>query len=103
MNSQREFIGKQALENANSTKNLVGLILKDRGVLRGHQQVFIGEQLVGEITSGTFSPSLEQSIGLARVTRKLAIGDHVEIAVRNKRLNAVIARYPFLKNGQATN
>lgn len=103
INDEREFIGKTALIDANSSKNLVGLILQDRGVLRGHQHVFIGDQLIGEVTSGTFSPSLEQSIGLARVNHKLTIGDHVEIAVRNKRLKAVIARYPFIKNGAATN
>jgi aminomethyltransferase len=103
MKNDREFIGRHALENSNSPKNLVGLILQGRGVLRGHQEIFIGDQAIGEITSGTFSPSLEQSIGLARVNCKLKIGDQVEIAVRNKRLEAVVAKYPFIKNGQATN
>jgi len=103
MNTEREFIGKAALLNADSEKNLIGLILLDRGVLRGHQQIYTGEQLLGEISSGTFSPSLECSIALARVDRKLNIGDHVDIAVRNKRLKAVVARFPFIKNGQATN
>jgi aminomethyltransferase len=100
---ERDFIGKEALLNSNSENNLIGLILQDRGVLRGHQKVFIGDQLIGEITSGTFSPSLEQSIGLARVSRRLAVGEQVEIAVRNKRLKAIVAKYPFIKNGQATN
>ncbi|MFT6101408.1 MAG: aminomethyltransferase [Arenicella sp.] len=103
LDDEREFIGKQVLLNSTSEKNLVGLILQDRGVLRGHQEVFIGDQLVGEITSGTFSPSLEQSIGLARVSKPLAVGDQVEIAVRNKRLSAKVAKYPFIKNGKATN
>ena len=103
MNTEREFIGKTALLNSNSEKNLIGLILQDRGVLRGHQQIYAGEQPIGEISSGTFSPSLECSIGLGRVDRKLNIGDQVDIAVRNKRLKAVVARFPFIKNGQATN
>jgi len=103
LDDERDFIGKQALLNSDSNNNLLGLILQDRGVLRGHQQVFIGDQLVGEITSGTFSPSLEQSIALARVSRQLAVGDQVEIAVRNKRLKAIVAKYPFIKNGKATN
>ncbi|MGK0375658.1 MAG: aminomethyltransferase [Arenicella sp.] len=103
LDDERDFIGKEALLSANSEDNLVGLILRDRGVLRGHQEVFIGDQLIGEITSGTFSPSLEQSIGLARVSRPLAVGEYVEIAVRNKRLKAIVAKYPFIKNGQATN
>ncbi|MFT6407265.1 MAG: aminomethyltransferase [Arenicella sp.] len=103
LDDQRDFIGKQALVDSKSENRLIGLILLDRGVLRGHQEVFIGDQRVGEITSGTFSPSLEQSIGLARVSRLLSVGDQVEIAVRNKRLKAIVAKYPFIKNGQATN
>jgi len=103
LDTNREFIGKAALQNTNSEKNLVGLILLDRGVLRGHQQVFIGDELLGKITSGTFSPSLEQSIGLARVSRKLALGEQVEIAVRNRRLRAVVAQYPFIKSGKPSN
>ena len=103
LSGDRDFIGKSALSKSTSEKNLIGLVLQDRGVLRGHQQVFIGEQLIGEITSGTFSPSLEQSIGLARVDRMLKPGDKVDIVVRNKRLTAVVARYPFIKDGQSAN
>jgi aminomethyltransferase len=103
LDDQRNFIGKQALIDSNSEDTLVGLILLDRGVLRGHQEVFIGDRRIGEITSGTFSPSLEQSIGLARVSLPLKIGDQVEIVVRSKRLMAIVAKYPFIKNGQATN
>lgn len=102
LNDDRDFVGKSALLNS-AEKHLAGLILKDRGVLRGHQEIYAGDECIGEITSGTFSPSLEQSIGLARLNQKLAIGDEVEIAVRNKRLKAIIARYPFLKDGKASN
>lgn len=102
MNDERDFIGKAALLNE-SKQNIVGLILKDRGVLRGHQEIYQGDEHIGEITSGTFSPSLDQSIGLARLNTSSNVGDEVTIAVRNKRLKAVIAQYPFIKNGQATN
>jgi aminomethyltransferase len=102
LSDERDFIGKEVLLNE-SKQNFVGLILKDRGVLRGHQEIYQGDELIGEITSGTFSPSLEQSIGLARINTTLNVGDEVTIAVRNKRLKAVIAKYPFIKNGQATN
>ncbi len=103
LSQDRDFIGKKAITESNSEKNLIGLILEDRGVLRGHQEVYFSGQHIGEITSGTFSPTLEQSIGIARVNQTLTIGDKVEIAVRNKRLNALVARYPFVKNGKATN
>lgn len=102
LTEDRNFIGKPALLKA-SDKNLVGLILTDRGVLRGHQQVMLNDQAIGEVTSGTFSPTLQQSIALARVDQKLAIGQTVQIAVRQKQLNAVVARFPFVKNGAATN
>jgi aminomethyltransferase len=99
----RQFIGKDALQNP-PRFSMVGLVLLDRGVLRGHQEVYQADSQIGEITSGTFSPTLEQSIALARVNRdaKLAIGDTVQIAVRNKRLSAEVVRFPFVKDGQAT-
>lgn len=102
LSDERDFIGKQALESK-SNKNLIGLILKDRGVLRGHQKVMLNDVEIGELTSGTFSPTLEQSIGMARINTSLSIGDTVQIAVRQKQLNAVVARFPFVKNGKATN
>jgi aminomethyltransferase len=104
MDSERNFIGKSAL-NSSPRSKMVGLILLDRGVLRSHQAVFNAEQRVGEITSGSFSPTLQQSIALARVDAEFAaqVGDEVEIEVRNKRLKAQIAHFPFVKNGQASN
>ncbi|RBP52650.1 aminomethyltransferase [Arenicella xantha] len=102
LKEERDFVGKQALIEP-SEKNLVGLILTDRGVLRGHQSVVLDDQVIGEVTSGTYSPTLEQSIALARVDKKLEIGQTVQIAVRQKHLNAVVARFPFVKNGSATN
>lgn len=99
---ERDFIGKSALDK-DSDLNLIGLILKTRGVLRGQQMVMLNGKEIGTVTSGTFSPTLEQSIGLARINTKIGIGDEVQIAVRNKQLDAVVARFPFVKNGQATN
>lgn len=92
---ERQFIGRDAL-NHTSDKNMVGLALLDRGVLRGDQEIFVGEDKIGEVTSGTFSPTLEKSIGLARINRNLQKGDEVEILVRKKRLKAVIEKYPFI-------
>ena len=91
----RDFIGKQ---NLNTPKAwLHGLELLDKGVLRGHQKVLIGDQEVGELTSGTFSPTLDKSIGLARLTQKLNIGHEVKVAVRKKMLTAKIVPTPFYK------
>jgi len=104
LNDDRDFIGKSALLSAPKHK-AIGLILEDKGVIRQHQEVWLNDEIIGEITSGTFSPSLSQSIGMARVTTdaKLIVGDKVKIAVRNKHLSAVVARTPFIKNGTNTN
>ena len=100
LKSPRDFIGKAALLVHPPARKLVGLLLTDRGVLRGHQKVHTahGE---GEITSGSFSPTLEKSIALARVPAEVAIGDTVQVSVRDKMLSAQVVKYPFARNGKA--
>jgi aminomethyltransferase len=100
LKSERDFIGKAALQANPPTKKLVGLVLLDRGVLRGHQKVVTAHGN-GEITSGTFSPTLEKSIALARVPSSVQIGDTVQIEIRDKLLNARVVKYPFARNGKA--
>lgn len=103
LKSERDFIGKQALLDANVTQQLVGLVLIDRGVLRGHQQVVSeqgGVEYTGEITSGGFSPTMNQSIALARVPTQIASNDEVSVVVRDKKLRAKVVKYPFVRNGK---
>ncbi len=100
LKSPRDFIGKQALLAHPPTHKLVGLVLLDRGVLRGHQQVHTAHGN-GEITSGSFSPTLEKSIALARVPVEVTIGDTVQVAIRDKMLSAQVVKYPFARNGKA--
>ena len=73
---------------------LVGLLLEERGVLRSHQKVVP----TGEVTSGTFSPTLNRSIALARVPGTAAVGVHVEI--RSKMHAARIVKPPFVRHGK---
>jgi len=122
----REFVGRAALEQvrAGGGSRLVGLLLEDRGVLRGHQKVFMdgaagngagkgsgvgGEAdrdatgagqptAVGEITSGTFSPTLNRSIALARVSA--AIGERVRVDIRGKLQAAAVVKPPFVRHGK---
>ncbi len=101
LKSERDFIGKAALLAKPPARQLVGLLLLDKGgVLRGHQKVATphGD---GEITSGSFSPTLSQSIALARVPAGAKTGDTVQVEIRDKRLNAKVVRYPFVRNGKA--
>ena len=101
MQDERDFIGKQALleEKSNGVKQqLVGLLLKDKGVLRNHLKV-ITDKGEGEITSGSYSPTLSQSIALARIPS--GVSGEVEVEVRNKHLKADIVKFPFVRQGKS--
>jgi aminomethyltransferase len=102
LKTDREFVGRQALLEKPVTKQLIGLVLLDRGVLRSHQKVATQDnQGEGEITSGGFSPTLNQSIALARVPAAVAAGDEIQVIVRDKKLRAKAVKYPFVRNGKA--
>jgi len=96
--SPRDFVGKAALLARPQQVRFLGLVLLDRGVLRAHQAVHTthGD---GEITSGSFSPTMQQSIALARLPLAAAIGDTVQVAVRDKRLAARVVKPSFVRNG----
>jgi glycine cleavage system T protein (aminomethyltransferase) len=99
---ERGFIGREALEAIRARgpqRKLVGLLLEGRGVLRSHQKVLLPDAGEGEITSGTFSPTLERSIALARVPA--AAGSSVQVDIRGKLHDARIVRPPFVRHGKA--
>ena len=99
---ERDFVGRAALEKLRKggvQRKLVGLVLEDRGVLRGHQKVVAPGVGEGELTSGTFSPTLERSIGFARVPA--GAGEQVQVDIRGKLLPARVVKYPFVRNGKA--
>ena len=101
----RDFIGRSVLEKEKAEgikQKMVGLVLEERGVLRGHQKVIVehdGQQLVGEITSGSFSPSLQKSIALARVP--VEIGETCTVEIRGKLLTARVVKPVFVREGKA--
>ncbi len=96
----RAFIGRAALEQNPVKRQMVGLLLLDKGVLRGHQLVQTAHG-AGEITSGSFAPTLNRSIAMARVPVGVAIGDEVKVEVRDKLLSARVVKYPFARQGKA--
>jgi aminomethyltransferase len=99
--SPRDFVGKTALVAKKPSRKSVGLVLEGSGgVLRAHQAVH-APQGPGEITSGTFSPTLARSIALARVPDGVEVGATVEVDVRGKRLAARVVKPPFVRNGKA--
>jgi aminomethyltransferase len=99
LDAPRDFTGKSVLAGRRPDKQTLGLLLEDRGVLRAHQKVFTA-QGEGEITSGTFSPSMNRSIALARLPAAVAVGDTVEVEIRDKRLKATVIKPPFVRNGK---
>jgi aminomethyltransferase len=96
----RNFIGQLVLATRRQVTQFSGLLLLDRGVLRAHQKV-ITELGEGEITSGTFSPSLNQSIALARLPAGVAIGTEVEVEIRDKKLKARVVKPSFVRHGKS--
>jgi len=96
---ERDFVGRAALEAAPRDKQLVGLKLEDRGVLRAHMRV-VTPQGEGETTSGSFAPSLNASIAFARVPAGVALGDAVEVDIRGKLLKARVAKLAFVRHGK---
>ncbi|MFO0522644.1 MAG: glycine cleavage T C-terminal barrel domain-containing protein, partial [bacterium] len=71
----------------------------DKGVLRSHQKVMTAHG-DGEITSGTFSPTLGYSIALARVPVGVKAGDTVQVDLRGRPVNALVVKPPFVRNGK---
>ncbi|MGB7989241.1 MAG: glycine cleavage T C-terminal barrel domain-containing protein, partial [Candidatus Methylophosphatis roskildensis] len=99
LKSSRDFIGRQALETRPVTRRLVGLVLLQRGVMRAHQTV-VTKHGNGETTSGSFSPTMNCAIALARVPRAVAPGDTVHVEVRDRRLPARVVKPPFVRHGK---
>ncbi|MGB0937360.1 MAG: glycine cleavage system aminomethyltransferase GcvT [Colwellia sp.] len=100
--SERNFIGRDVLtaqKEAGDQPKLVGLVMEAKGVLRSHQKVItaFGE---GEITSGTFSPTLGHSVALARVPRSVKVGDIVEVEMRKKLVKVEVTKPSFVRNGK---
>ncbi|MCP9267611.1 glycine cleavage system aminomethyltransferase GcvT [Xenorhabdus sp. XENO-1] len=100
----RQFIGREALERQREvgTEQLVGLIMRDKGVLRGGLTVHFtdkaGEMRSGVITSGTFSPTLGFSIALARVPQ--GIGEQAIVQIRNREMPVQVVKPGFVRMGK---
>jgi aminomethyltransferase len=98
----REFIGREALAAARAAgpqARFVGLVLEGRGIMRSHQSVLVPGVGGGQVTSGTFSPTLERSIGLARVPAQTQ--DTVQVDIRGKLFTARVVKPPFVRFGRS--
>ena len=103
LDSERPFIGRAALEQqaaAGPLRQLLGLKLLDKGVLRAHQSVRTAHG-DGQITSGSFSPTLQASIGLARLPAQVRAGDTVAAQLRGGAAPALVVKPRFVRHGRA--
>ena len=102
--ADREFIGREALEmqREKGTEQLVGLVMTEKGVLRGELPVRFtdadGNPREGVITSGTFSPTLGYSIALARVPA--GIGETAVVQIRNREMPVNVTKPIFVRAGK---
>jgi len=94
-----EFIGRAALLNERaegSKRKLVGFEVLDRGVARSHYQILVEGGVVGEVTSGTMSPSLHKAVGLGYVRTAYArVGAELQIDIRGRPVRARVSPTPF--------
>ncbi|RRV14446.1 glycine cleavage system aminomethyltransferase GcvT [Stutzerimonas xanthomarina] len=99
--AERDFVGRAALEQQRAQGDLpklVGLVLEERGVLRAHQVVRVNGVGDGEITSGSFSPTLGKSIALARVPSGTA--ERAEVEIRGKWYPVRVVQPTFVRHGK---
>ncbi|NGZ73746.1 glycine cleavage system aminomethyltransferase GcvT [Saccharibacillus alkalitolerans] len=100
-----DFVGREALaaqKEAGVPRKLVGLEMIDRGIARSHYPVFAEGRQIGEVTTGTQSPTLKRNLALALIETEFAsIGTEVEVEIRGKKLKAEIVKAPFYKNTPA--
>jgi len=113
LKDDRDFVGREALvskrkqsKEDNTAMKQVGLLLTTRGVLREGMTVTINQgtdnEQTGIITSGTFSPSLKNSIAIARVPASVSEDDSVQVDLRGKGkfVDVRVLKLPFVRNGK---
>ncbi|WP_257345757.1 glycine cleavage system aminomethyltransferase GcvT [Pseudalkalibacillus decolorationis] len=101
LKKEADFIGKEALiqqKEEGLKRKLVGIEMIEKGIPRTHYEVFKNDNKIGEVTTGTQSPTLKKNLGLALIDSAYTeLGTEVEVQVRKKRLKAEVVKSPFYK------
>jgi len=101
LDSKGDFIGRSVLEQQKQNgvpRKLVGLQMEGRNIARHGYPVVVAGNVVGEVTSGTMSPTLERAIALAYVPSEFAkVGQALEVEIRGKRHPAMVVKKPFYR------
>ncbi len=98
LDEERPFVGREALAEIAATgpdKYLRGLVLEGRGVIRPDYELYVDDQKVGRVTSGTHSPTLEESIGLGYIDADHVDESEVDVEMRGRRVPARVTNEPF--------
>lgn len=101
LDTKGDFIGRDVLEHqkAHIQRRLVGLCLQGRNIARHGYQVLSQGKIVGEITSGTLSPTLGYPVALAYVPTSLSqLGQQLDVDIRGKLYSAVVVKRPFYRS-----
>ncbi|MEA3320653.1 MAG: glycine cleavage system aminomethyltransferase GcvT [Bacillota bacterium] len=98
-NKEEDFFGKEVLKEQKENgapRSIVGIEMIDKGIPRHGYEVFVGDEQVGEVTTGTQSPTLKKNVGLALLKKEFTdLETEVEVQVRKKRLKAKVVKAPF--------
>ncbi|WP_195576469.1 glycine cleavage system aminomethyltransferase GcvT [Paenibacillus sp. 1001270B_150601_E10] len=96
-----DFIGREALlqqKTDGAPRKLVGIEMIDKGIPRSHYPVYADEEHIGEVTTGTQSPTLKRNLGLALIKKEYAALDtELFVEIRGKKLKAKVIKAPFYK------
>lgn len=97
-----DFIGKKAIEEKGDfTRKRVGLKVLKRGIIREHEEVYLGEKLIGHTTSGTHCPYLGYPIAMALIDIDYTeLGTKVDVLVRGRKIEAEVVKLPFYKKAK---
>jgi len=94
-----DFVGKNAimdLKEKGPSRVRVGFRMKEKGIPRQSQDIFVDAEAVGKVSSGTFSPTLSVGIGMGYVSPSLAVvGETFSVGIRDRRVRAEVVKLPF--------
>lgn len=97
---KNDFNGQKELEKVNKkgvNRKLVGFKMIDRGIPRHGYKIKMNDKEVGEVTSGSYSPSLDENIGLAYIdVENISMGNMIDICIRKREVKAKIVETPFV-------
>lgn len=96
------FVGKAALQNEKQKgvqKRIRAFVMEEKQIPRSHYEILKNGKQIGEVTSGTFSPTLKKGIALGLMDSSIEIGDEIEVQVRKNLAKAKVVKPPFVAGG----